>query len=196
MYSAHRVTKKKEVESMSRRTVLVLCVLALVPFSLAYGQGGGNGRAMTPVGTWDLEFVAPENMPPPYKVLWTLNFGGTSMVTAQGSPPFWPSGDYIEDWIVGLASWGASTGHGIWKKVGRRTYRHTVFTLVPWNPGEPGNVAELKGYVRAVQEFTMVDKNTLRGRCEISITESRDPMSPSTFVFGVHDFEGKRLKVE
>jgi hypothetical protein len=193
MYSAHRVTKKKEVGSMSRRTVLVLCVLALVPFSLAYGQGGGNGKAMTPVGTWDLEYFPTGTVPPPYKVLWTLNFGGTSLVTAQG----FGSGDLLVD----LTNWGVSTGHGSWKKVGRRTFRHTVFTLVPWLPTDwnrpaPEAVGNLKGYVKAVHEFTLVDKNTLEGWCELSLVLGRDPSGEQIIPFGPQEFVGNRLRPE
>ena len=175
---------------MLRKTVLAFCIVALVPLSLAFGQGGGNGKAMTPIGNWDLVYWG--DWVQEYKVLWTVNFGGTSMVTAQGSPS--------EDPIVSTLIWGASTGHGTWKKVGRRTYRHTAFTLVPWLPNEPlppGVVpGTLKGYVKAVHEFTLVDKNTVEGWCDISIVFGPDPSAPAEPPFPRQFFEGKRLRAE
>jgi hypothetical protein len=121
-------------------------------------------------------------------LLWTVNFGGTSVVTAQGFPS--------EDPLVAATVWGASTGHGVWRKVSRKTYIHTIFTLVPWFPGEPGPVADLRGYVKAVNEFTLIDRNILEGRCVISIVEGPDPAQPPVITFPEQQFVGYRLRPE
>jgi hypothetical protein len=184
---------KKEVGSMSRKSLSALCLLIALPLSVAFGQGGGNGKAMTPVGAWDVTYSG--EFVPDYKALWTLNFGGTSIVTAQGFPHLQP-GDPIVDLTVGLANWAISTGHGSWEKIGEHTYILTVYTLVPWLPNQPGPDFELMGYVKAVNEFTLMDRDTLEGWCDISIVYSPDPSGPSAPPFPRQSFVGKRLRPE
>ena len=190
---------------MSHKTLLALCFLIVLPLSFAFGQGGGNGKAMSPVGTWDLEYEDPNGFIEPYKVLWTLNFGGTSVTTAQGFPfihfQLQPPVDPIVGLMVGLTSWGRSTGHGTWEKVDSKTYIHTVFTLIPHLPTDPpppgAVVAELSGYVKVVHEFTLIDKDTIEGWCVISILKGRDPFNPvDDFSFLPQNLSGKRLRAE
>lgn len=188
---------------MSKKILSALCVLIVMPIGAAFAQGGGNGNAMSPVGTWDLEYAPPGGFPPPYKVLWTLNFGGTSMITAQGFP-FWPPPGQefnpLDALIVGMTSWGRSTSHGTWEKVGNHTYAHTAFNVhpnLPTDPVPPEAVANLRGYVKAVHEFTLLDKDTLEGWVIISILDGPDPMNPAGEIsFPPQHLYGKRLGVE
>jgi len=177
--------------------------LIAMPLAVAFGQGGGNGNAMNPVGTWDLEYQDPGGFIPPYKVLWTLNFGGTSISTAQGFP-FWPfPGQQFEPIVglmVGLTSWGRSTSHGSWEKIDNHTYAHTNFNVLPHLPTDPvppEEVANLRGYVKVVHEFTLIDKGTLEGWCVISILDGPDPLNPvGEFSFPPQHIFGRRLSAE
>jgi hypothetical protein len=188
---------------MSKKILSALCVLIVMPLAVAFGQGGGNGNAMNPVGTWDLEYAPPGGFPPPYKVLWTLDFGGTSISTAQGFPFWSPPGPGFEPIVVlmvGLTSWGRSTSHGSWEKIDSHTYALTtynVFPHLPTDPVPPHEVANLKGYVRAVHEFTLIDKDTLEGWCVISILDGRDPLNPDgEMSFPPQYLFGRRLGAE
>ena len=153
-----------------RKSIFAVAMLLLVPLSAAFGQGAGTGRAMSPVGVWDVQVA--DSSGAVLKALVEFHFGGTATLTSSATP--------------------LSTSLGGWEKTGDRTFVVSFYTIVA-----DEITGEHIGYFKVLVENTLLDKDTFEGRSEGWFLLGPDPFDPvDMFLVLVSDDLGKRLKAE
>lgn len=153
-----------------RKTSFAVGMLLLLPLSAAFAQGAGTGRAMSPVGVWDVQVADPSGAV--LKALVQFHFGGTATLTSGATP--------------------LSTSLGGWHKTGNRTFVVSFYTIVT-----DESTGEHIGYFKVLVENTLVDKDTFEGRSEGWFLLGTDPFNPvDMFLVLVSEDLGKRLRAE
>ena len=122
------------------------------------------------VGLWDFQVVDTSGAVK--KAVVEFHPGGTATLTSSASP--------------------YSTSHGSWKKTGKRTFVVSWYVIFT-----DEGTGEHVGYIKALVENTLVDKNTIEGRTEVWFLVGTDPFNPQDmFLVAVSEDLGRRLRAE
>ena len=106
------------------------------------------------------------------KAVVEFHSGGTATLTSSASP--------------------YSTSHGSLKKMGKRTFVVSWYVIFT-----DEGTGEHVGYIKALVENTLVDKNTIEGRTEVWFLVGTDPFNPQDmFLVEVSEDLGRRLRAE
>jgi hypothetical protein len=153
-----------------RKIMFAVGMLLLLPLSAAFAEVGGRGNAMSPVGVWDFEVV--NTFGDVDKSLVVFNFGGTATTT--------PSTNVLASLF------------GTWEKTKGRTFVVSFYSFIV-DEGTDEHI----GYVKAIVENTLVDKDTIEGRTEVWILFGTDPFNPLDMFLGFTTEDvGRRLPTE
>lgn len=133
---------------MGRRIALALALAGFMLTADHVMAAGGGNRGMSPVGVWTIEYIDDLDPEDNNTIYQQYNHSGT---------------------LVGGAWTDSKTNTvGNWRKVGSHRYISTIWSMIP----------EADGYLKIIDEFWMIDKDTMEGRQEGWWIVGRDPLDP------------------
>lgn len=111
-----------------------------------------HGRTL--VGAWLIDGTPAQPIVPPFKMLTTFHADETLVETQndQLAPPFF-----------------ATTGHGVWERIGRNTYSFTMVQLL----FDMNFTGTLVGTLKTRASVTLHTANALSGHAEVEITDTQ-----------------------
>jgi len=133
---------------VNRKISLGLALAGLTLAASSLVAAGGGNQAMTPVGVWAINYVDDLDPDANNSVIEQYNFGGTMSGVAWSD--------------------NKTNSVGNWRKVGRNSYISTTWLMIP----------DGDGYLKLIEEFWMIDKNTMEGRQEGWWIVGQDPLDP------------------